>query len=67
MNAQGFPYRLLSDSDRKLAMAVGAADKPDAGYAKRISYLVGGDGRVLKAYPKVNPATHATEVLQDVP
>ena len=48
-------------------MAVGAADKPDAGYAKRISYLVGPDGKVIKAYAKVNPATHAAEVLQDVP
>ena len=67
MQAQSFPFRLLSDSDRKLAIAVGAADKPDAGYAKRISYLVGGDGKVIKAYPKVNPATHAAEVLADAP
>lgn len=67
VNAESFPYRLLSDADRKLAVAVGAADAPDAGYAKRISYLVGGDGRVIKAYAKVNPATHAEEVLRDAP
>lgn len=34
-------------------------------FAKRVSYLVGGDGRVLKAYPEVDPATHAQEVLRD--
>uniref|UniRef100_A0A7C2NTE7 Bacterioferritin comigratory protein n=1 Tax=Thermoanaerobaculum aquaticum TaxID=1312852 RepID=A0A7C2NTE7_9BACT len=28
--------------------------------------LVGGDGRVLKVYPKVDPATHAQEVLKDL-
>jgi peroxiredoxin len=33
--------------------------------AKRISYLVGPDGRVLVAYPDVDPKTHAEEVLTD--
>lgn len=63
---QRFPFRLLSDSSRQLAVQVGAADSPDAGYPKRMSYLVGGDGRVLKVYPKVDPATHAQQVLKDL-
>jgi peroxiredoxin len=33
--------------------------------AKRISYLVGSDGHVLKAYPDVDPKNHAQEVLKD--
>ncbi|MEW5876848.1 MAG: peroxiredoxin [Acidobacteriota bacterium] len=63
---QRFPFRLLSDSSRQLAVQVGAADSPEASYPKRVSFLVGGDGRVLKVYPKVDPATHAQEVLKDL-
>ena len=58
------PFRLLSDSDHDLAKAVGAA-RALIPLAKRISYLVGPDGRVLVAYPDVSPSTHAQEVLED--
>ena len=61
-----FPFRLLSDEDRKLAVAVGAADSPKRLWARRISYLVGPDGTVLKAYADVDPRTHAAQVLEDV-
>jgi peroxiredoxin len=33
---------------------------------KRISYLVAADGSVLIAYPKVDPKTHAEQVLADL-
>jgi peroxiredoxin Q/BCP len=62
-----FPFRLLSDTDHTLALAVGAADSPEQPMAKRISYLVGPDGKVLKAYASVNPASHAKQVLADLP
>jgi len=55
---------LLSDSDHDVAKAVGAS-RTIMPFAKRISYLVGPDGKVLKAYPKVDPSTHAREVLAD--
>ncbi len=58
------PFLLLSDSDRTLAKAVGAAI-PLLPFPKRISYLIGADGTVLKAYPKVMPASHAEQVLED--
>ena len=58
------PFRLLSDSDHELAKSVGAA-RALMPFAKRISYLVGSDGKVLKAYPDVTPKTHAQEVLED--
>ena len=64
---QGFPFRLLSDTDRRLAVAVGAAETPSRPVAARISYLVGPDARVLKAYPDVDPEKHATQVLSDLP
>jgi peroxiredoxin Q/BCP len=58
------PFHLLSDGDHELAKSVGAA-RALLPFAKRVSYLVGSDGRVLKAYPDVDPKTHAQEVLRD--
>ncbi len=63
---ENFPFRLLSDEDRALAVAVGAADSPKRLWARRISYLVGPDGTVLRAYADVDPRTHAEQVLADV-
>lgn len=60
------PFPLLSDTKRTLAVEVGAADSPSRLWARRISYLVGPDGKVLKAYPDVTPSKHASEVLGDV-
>ena len=62
--ANHLPFRLLSDRDRSLARAVGAA-VPLLPFPKRMSILVGSDGRVLKTYPSVKPATHAAEVISD--
>jgi peroxiredoxin Q/BCP len=61
-----FNFPLLCDTDRALGLAYGAADDARAATAKRISYLIGPDGKIRKAYPKVNAAAHPEEVLQDV-
>ena len=66
VKAQGFPFRLLSDTDRALATQVGAAESKEQTVAKRISYLVGTDGKVEKAYPNVVPDQHVREVLADL-
>ena len=66
VQAQQFPFRLLSDTDRTLATAIGAADSPQQPVARRISYLVGPDGKVLHVYGAVTPATHADDVLRDL-
>jgi peroxiredoxin len=44
-------------------MAYGAADEPGAEYASRISYVIGPDGKILQAHPKVSPKSHPKEVL----
>jgi peroxiredoxin Q/BCP len=62
----GFDFPLLCDTDRRLGLAYGAADDAQAGAAKRISYLIGPDGKIKKAYPKVNAAAHPEEILQDL-
>jgi peroxiredoxin Q/BCP len=66
--AEKFQYNfpLLCDTDRSLGMAYGACDDPNAEWAKRISYLIGPDGRIRKVYGKVNAAEHPSEVLKDL-
>ncbi len=59
------PFLLLSDGDRELAAQVGA-NRLLLPVPKRISYLVGADGRVLEAYPSVVAASHAQQVLADL-
>jgi peroxiredoxin Q/BCP len=61
-----FNFPLLCDTDRALGLAYGACDVPDAGFARRISYLIGPDGKIARAYPKVDPKTHPGEVFQDL-
>lgn len=57
-----FPYDLLSDTDKSMSIAYGAADAESPRPA-RVSVLVGPDGKVAAVYPKVTPADHPDEVL----
>lgn len=61
-----FDFPLLCDLERKVGLLYGACDDATARSAKRISYLIGPDGKVKKAYPKVNAAAHPEEVLKDL-
>jgi peroxiredoxin Q/BCP len=63
---EGFPFQLLSDPDHTLASQVGAVWVKVQPLASRVSYLVGPDGKVLKAYDSVDPATHAEQVARDL-
>ena len=66
VKAEGFPFRLLSDESHRLAVSTGAAESTDAPVARRVSYLVGPDGKVQHVYDSVNPASHAKDVLGDL-
>ena len=44
-------------------MAYGAADDAGAGYASRISYVIGPDGKIAQAHPKVSVKSHPKEIL----
>jgi peroxiredoxin len=48
---------------REIGVPYGAADSPKSENASRISYVIGPDGRITHAYPKVSPKTHPEEVL----
>jgi peroxiredoxin Q/BCP len=64
VEAESFPFPLLSDPDLTLASKVGADGI--LGYTRRISYVIGADGKVVKAYADVDPAGHAEQVLRDL-
>jgi thioredoxin-dependent peroxiredoxin len=61
-----FNFPCLSDTTRAVGMAYGACDEPQARSAKRITYVIGPDGRVLNVYPKVNAAAHPEQILKDL-
>lgn len=61
-----YPFKLLS-FDTSAGKVWGATDAEGSTYAKRISYLIGPDRKVVKAYAKVKPADHPAQVLADVP
>jgi thioredoxin-dependent peroxiredoxin len=66
--AEKFQYNfpLLCDTERKLGVAYGAAEDAQARTAKRISYLIGRDGRIKKAWEKVDAASHPAQVLAEL-
>jgi peroxiredoxin Q/BCP len=62
----GLPFPLLLDPDKKIATEYGVAN----GIAKygldgRVTYVIGGDGQILKIYPKVDPALNASEIISE--
>ena len=67
----GLPFRLLADTDHKLAEAFGAwGEKTFMGKTsmgtKRMTFVIGADGTIQKVYPDVKPDEHAVEILRDL-
>lgn len=65
------PFTLLSDTKGDMIEAYGAwGEKSMFGRSfmgiQRISYLINTEGVIAKVYPKVDPASHAFEILKDV-
>ncbi|MAG34338.1 MAG: hypothetical protein CL908_25955 [Deltaproteobacteria bacterium] len=72
---EGFPYRLLSDSDKTMGIAYDACRQEgeryfEAGIPRRISYLIGPEGKIVKAYDVENEGLdlggHAEAILADI-
>lgn len=57
------PFRLLSDPDKHLIKAYGADGLL---FPKRTSFLINPQGVIHKIYPRVNPTTHAADILADL-
>ncbi len=65
---QEFPFELLSDTERELALHFGAATSSDQMWAARITVLLDSDGSWLLAYDVGNTGlrAHAGRVLEDI-
>ena len=57
------PFTLLADPDKKVIKEYGTDGLV---FAKRTSFLVNLQGVIEKIYEKVNPITHAEEILNDL-
>ena len=63
------PFPLLADEDKSIVHAYGVwGEKSFLGRkymgTHRVTFLIGGDGRIRKIWPKVKPEAHAKEVLE---
>jgi len=62
------PFTLLADEDKKIANDYGVwGEKTFMGRkymgVYRVTFLIGGDGKIKKIWPNVKPDEHAAEVL----
>jgi peroxiredoxin Q/BCP len=61
-----FNFPLLTDADRKMGVAYGAADDTGAKNVRRVGVVIGPDGKVKFYSPKVSAAAFPQEALQYV-
>ncbi|MBE7503089.1 MAG: thioredoxin-dependent thiol peroxidase [Verrucomicrobiales bacterium] len=62
------PFPLLADEDKRIVTAYGVwGEKVFMGRkyqgTHRVTFLIGGDGRIRRIWPQVKPEQHAAEVL----
>jgi peroxiredoxin Q/BCP len=58
------PFPLLPDEHGEIAAAYHVPTT--LGFAKRVTYLIGTDGRIAHVWPSVTPTGHAQEILAAV-
>lgn len=56
----GLPFTLLVDSDKEI---IKAYDVDGGGYAKRVTYIIDGEGKIAYVDDNVNTSTHAKDIL----
>ncbi len=56
----GLTFPLLADAKGEVIARYGVDGL--FGFAKRVTFLIGADGKVAKVWPTVNPLTHAAQV-----
>ncbi|MFB2967965.1 peroxiredoxin [Aerosakkonema sp. BLCC-F183] len=54
------PFPLLADTDGAI---IKAYDVDGGGYAKRVTYVIDGSGKIIHVDSSVNTSTHASDVL----
>jgi peroxiredoxin Q/BCP len=64
--AQGYEFPLLCDVDRKIGLAYHACDSASDEYPRRITYVIGADGRIEQAIATKDPGGQADALLVSV-
>lgn len=59
----GLPFTLLVDSDGAITKAY---DVDGGGYAKRVTYIIDGEGKITHVDANVNTSTHALDILAGI-
>jgi thioredoxin-dependent peroxiredoxin len=62
-----FPFALLSDTDKSMAIAYGAADDAGAAYPRRAACIVDARGTVVQWYAKVDAREFPALALAALP
>ena len=57
-----FPYPLLCDVDREVALSYQAVSSKEDQYAARISYVIGEDGKILESIENVDTTNHSNDL-----
>ena len=57
-----FPYPLLCDVDREVALSYQAVSSKEDQYAARISYVIGEDGKILESIKNVDTKNHSNDL-----
>jgi thioredoxin-dependent peroxiredoxin len=57
-----FPYPLLCDVNREIALAYHAVKNVEEQYAARITYVIGEDGKILESIESVDTKTHSKDL-----
>jgi peroxiredoxin Q/BCP len=63
---QGYPFPLLCDRDRRLGLAYRAALDAGDAYPRRITYVIGADGRIEQALETRDPGAQAGALLESL-
>jgi len=58
-------FPLIADTDGKIADAYGVR-MAGKNMARRVSFLIGKDGKIIKVYHQVDPRQHSDELLKDI-
>ena len=61
-----FPFQLLCDVNREIALAYHAVQNAQDKYASRISYVIDENGKILEAIDKVDTSTHSSDICSRV-
>ncbi|MBL1209528.1 peroxiredoxin [Geminocystis sp. GBBB08] len=59
----GLPFSLLADTDKSITKAY---DVDGGSYAKRVTYIIDGQGIITHVDDKVKTATHAQDILANI-